>query len=108
MNNIKQRMNFLIACHPICSYLILPNKLELLLTQRLSLIIFFPIISQDIVSGNLTATISDHLPQLLIAPHIFQMFKCFQTGKATYLNMIGQNSIMENSWLATHIKTSEQ
>ena len=59
--------------------------------------IFSNYISQDIVSGNLTATISDHLPQLLIAPHIFQMFKCFQTGKATYLNMIGQNSIMENS-----------
>ena len=27
-------------------------------------------ISQDIVSGNLTATISDHLPQFLTAPHI--------------------------------------
>ena len=27
--------------------------------------------SQAIVSGNLTATISDHLPQFFIAPHIF-------------------------------------
>ena len=33
--------------------------------------IFSNYISQDIVSGNLTATISDHLPQFLIAPHIF-------------------------------------
>ena len=33
--------------------------------------IFSTYISQDIVSGNLTATISDHLPQFLIAPHIF-------------------------------------
>ena len=28
-------------------------------------------ISQEIISGNLTPTISDHLPQFLIAPHIF-------------------------------------
>ena len=27
--------------------------------------------SQEIISGNLTSTISDHLPQFLIAPHIF-------------------------------------
>ena len=33
--------------------------------------IFSNYISQDIVSGNLTPTISDHLPQFLIAPHIF-------------------------------------
>ena len=33
--------------------------------------IFSNYISQEIVSGNLTATISDHLPQFLIAPHIF-------------------------------------
>ena len=33
--------------------------------------IFSIYISQDIASGNLTATISDHLPQFLIAPHIF-------------------------------------
>ena len=30
------------------------------------------IISTDIISGNLTATISDHLPQFLIAPEIFR------------------------------------
>ena len=33
--------------------------------------IFSSYISQDIVSGNLTATISDHLAQFLIARHIF-------------------------------------
>ena len=33
--------------------------------------IFSNYISQDIISGNSTATISDHLPQILIAPHIF-------------------------------------
>ena len=64
-------MTFLIPCHQICSFLILSNQLELLLTQRLIDNIFSNYISQDIVSGNLTATISDHLPQFLIAPHIF-------------------------------------
>ena len=48
MRTIKQQMNFLIPCHPICSYLMLPNQLELLLTQRLSQIISFPIISLKI------------------------------------------------------------
>ena len=33
--------------------------------------IFSNIISTDIISGNLKATISDHLPQFLIAPEIF-------------------------------------
>ena len=33
--------------------------------------IFSNYISEDIVSANLRATISDHLPQFLIAPHIF-------------------------------------
>ena len=33
--------------------------------------IFSNYISQDIVSGNLTAPISDHLPQFLIASHIY-------------------------------------
>ena len=34
--------------------------------------IFSNIISTGIISGNLTATISDHLPQFLIAPKIFR------------------------------------
>ena len=33
--------------------------------------IFSSYISQEIISGNLTSTISDLLPQFLIAPHIF-------------------------------------
>ena len=43
-------------------------------------------------------SISDHLPQFLIAPHIFQMF---QTEKPIYLNMIGQNSTVKNSFQTT-------
>ena len=33
--SIKQQINFLIPCHPKCSYLTLSNQLELLLTQIL-------------------------------------------------------------------------
>ena len=33
--------------------------------------IFKNVISKDIISGNLTATISDHLPQFLISPNTF-------------------------------------
>ena len=32
--------------------------------------IFWNILPSDIISGNLTATISDHLPQFLFAPNI--------------------------------------
>ena len=32
--------------------------------------IFFNLISHDVISGNITATISDHLPQFLIAPNV--------------------------------------
>ena len=33
--------------------------------------IFSNVISNDIISGNITATISDHLPQFLISPNTF-------------------------------------
>ena len=33
--------------------------------------IFSNVISKDIISGNITATISDHLPQFLISPNRF-------------------------------------
>ena len=33
--------------------------------------IFSNVISKDIISGNITATISDHLPQFLISPNTF-------------------------------------
>ena len=84
-------MNFLIPCHPICCYLIFSNQPELLLIDN----ICSNYISQDTVSGNLPATISDHLPQFLIVPHIFPML---QTGKPIYLKVIGQSSIMKNSF----------
>ena len=58
--------------------------------------IFSNYISQDIVSGNLTETISDHLTQFLIAPHIFSNVP--NRKKHIYLNVVGQKSIIKNSF----------
>ena len=71
MNNIKQLMNSLILCHLIWSNLILSSQLELPLIKSIIDHIFSNYISLEIVSGNLTPTISDHLPQFLIARLIF-------------------------------------
>ena len=61
--------------------------------------VFFDIISmyisQETISRKLTATMSDQLTQFLVAPHIFLNVK---TEKPIYLNVIGQYSIMKNSF----------
>ena len=50
-------------------YIIQPTRIT---SHSKSIIdIFSNYISQEIISGNLTSTIWDHLPQFLIAPHIF-------------------------------------
>ena len=74
-------MNFLILCHSTCSYLILPNELQLPLSKRL----------EEILSDNLIATMSGHLQQFLIAPIFLPML---QTKKAIYLKVIVKVSIM--------------
>ena len=47
-------------------------QLELLAIQKLSLTIYiFPnFISHEVISGNITATISDHLPQYAFVPNV--------------------------------------
>ena len=45
-------------------------QLELLAIQKLSLIIFSNFISHEVISGNITATISDHLPQFSFVPYV--------------------------------------
>ena len=74
-------MNFLILCHSTCSYLILPNELQLPLSKRL----------EEILSDNLIATMSDHLQQFLIAPIFLPKL---QTKKAIYLKVIVKVSII--------------
>ena len=38
--------------------------------------IFSNIISHEMISGNMTATVSDHLPQFLFAPNVFSKASC--------------------------------
>ena len=47
----------------------------------------------DIISGNLTATISDHLPQFLIAPEIFRNSP---SNKSNYFERDWSNFNQEN------------
>ena len=53
----------------VIAYILKPTRL---ITHSKTLInnIFFNMLSSEIISGNLTATISDHLPQFLVAPDI--------------------------------------
>ena len=73
--------------HPALFSLIYSNRLDLLVTPRplliiiyiyiyiyiyiLNILIFCNLTSHEVISGNITATISDHLPQFLIAPYVF-------------------------------------
>ena len=52
--------------------------------------IFSNVIDPDIISGNLTATISDHLPQFAIIPN---MFDNISGNKSKFMKEIGPNLI---------------
>ena len=74
----------------LLSYMVLPYIIQptRITSHSKSIInnIFSNYISQEIISGNLTSTISDYLPQFLIAPHIFS-------------NALNKNSkIFERDW----------
>ena len=71
-HNVHQPTNdFLdsLASNSIIPYILQPTRLT---SHSKTLIdnIFSNILSSEIISGNLTATISDHLPQFLFAPNI--------------------------------------
>ena len=59
-----------LASNSIIPYILQPTRLT---SHSKTLIdnIFSNILSSEIISGNLTATISDHLPQFLFAPILF-------------------------------------
>ena len=59
-----------LSSNMVLPYIIQPTRIT---SHSKSIIdnIFSNYIFQEIISGNLTSTISDHLPQFLIAPHIF-------------------------------------
>ena len=96
MNSISQQVNLLVPCHSICSYLTLSNQLELLFFQRCLLIIVFKYISRKnrLFKSNIHQ-ITYH--NFSLRPMFFQMFQT----KIQCLNMIGQNTIMKNSFQTT-------
>ena len=57
--------------------------------------------SRKIISGNITATISDHLPYLLFVPNIFQFLLA---KNLTFMKEIGQNLNKKSSYLTILIK----
>ena len=64
-------MNFYILLPHLCfSHTYQPTRVTS--NSKTIIDIFSNIISTDIISDNLTTTISDHLPQFLIAPEIFR------------------------------------
>ena len=60
-----------LTTHSFISHIIQPTRVR---PQSKTLIdnIFSNIFSPNIISGNLTATVSDHLPQFVIVPHVFE------------------------------------
>ena len=71
--NVYQPTNHFLdslASNSIISYVLQPTRLTSH-SKTLTDNIFSNILSSEIVSGNLTATISDYLPQFLFAPNIF-------------------------------------
>ena len=58
-----------LASNSIILYILQPTRLTSL-SKTLIDNMFFKILSSEKISGNLTATISDHLPQFLVAPDI--------------------------------------
>ena len=71
-NEYRPTNNFLdsLASNSLLPYILQPTQLT---GQSKTLIdnIFGNLTSHEVISDNITATISDHLPQFLIAPNVF-------------------------------------
>ena len=71
-NEYRPTNNFLdsLVSNSLLPYILQPTRLT---GQSKTLIdnIFGNLTSHEVISGNITATISDHLPQFLIAPNVF-------------------------------------
>ena len=96
-------MNFMILSNMFVPYIIQPTRIT---SHSKSIIdnIFSNYISQEVISGNLTSTISDHLPQFLIAPCVFSNAP---NKKSKILIVTGLNSVVKNSFLTILIHLSK-
>ena len=70
MNNLRNEFLYSLASNLFIPLILEPIKIT---SHSNTLIdnIFSNVLDPDIISGNLTATISDHLPQFAIIPNMF-------------------------------------
>ena len=99
------------ASNPFLPYILPPTRIP---SHSKTLIdnIFTNVYLPDSISGNLTATISDHLPQFLIVPNIFSNppFNKSNIYKRDWSNFDQENLILDYfsiDWNAT-LKIEEQ
>ena len=65
--------------------------------------VFSSIISHEVISGNITATMSDHLPQFLFAPNVLSNPSCQKSNiyERDWSKFIQQNFVLDyfdNDW----------
>ena len=84
-------MNFLTLYSHICFFIILHNQLELIHNILSSTLI------ENTISGNLTATIFDHLPEFIILPNIFSNPPSNKSNiyERDWSNFVQENLILE-------------
>ena len=84
-------MNFLTLYSHICFFIILHNQLELIHNILSSTLI------ENTISGNLTASIIDHLPEFIILPNIFSNPPSNKSNiyERDWSNFVQENLILE-------------
>ena len=84
-------MNFLTLYSHICFFIILHNQLELIHNILSSTLI------ENTISGNLTATIFDHLPEFIILRNIFSNPPSNKSNiyERDWSNFVQENLILE-------------
>ena len=84
-------MNFLTLYSHICFFIILNNQLELIHNILSSTLI------ENTISGNLTASIIDHLPEFIILPNIFSNPPSNKSNiyERDWSNFVQENLILE-------------
>ena len=101
-NDHQPTNNFLdsLASNSFIPYILHPTRIT---SHSKTLIdnIFSNFISPEIISGNITATISDHLPQFSFVPNILSNPS---TQKSNYMREIGQNFNKKTLYLNILIK----
>ena len=94
-------LSFLLASNSFIPYILHPTRI----TSHLKTLIdnmFSNFISPEIISGNITATISDHLPQFSFVP--IRFYQTLLPKNLTIMKEIGQNLKKKTLYLTILIK----